>query len=128
MKTQKSKSVGIYFLMGLLLLQGISAVYGGASLVLDPSGSTLQMPLSLLEQSPFNDYVIPGVILLLVLGIFPLSVFYGLWRRRKWSWLGALMVSLALITWIGVEITMVGYHSDHHCSWFMVSWDCYCCL
>ena len=38
--------------------------------------------------------------------------FYGLWKRTLWAWPGAFMVSIALITWIGVEIMMVGYLSE----------------
>jgi hypothetical protein len=39
-------------------------------------------------------------------------VFYGLWKRSKWAWMGAMTVSAALIIWIGVEIWMIGYHSE----------------
>jgi hypothetical protein len=39
-------------------------------------------------------------------------VFYGLWKRSNWAWMGALTVSVALIIWIGVEIWMIGYHSE----------------
>lgn len=109
-KIKNDKS--FYLLMGLIFFQGISGLFGGGALVLDPSGEVLQMPLSLLEGSPFNTYLVPGVILLLVLGVFPLIVFYGLWKRKTWSWTGAFLVSIALIIWIGVEIAMVGYHSE----------------
>jgi len=32
--------------------------------------------------------------------------------RADWAWTGALLVSTALIAWIGFEILMVGYHDD----------------
>jgi len=99
-----------YFLMGLMLFQGISGLYGGITLVMDPSGDLLQMPISMLENSPFNNFLVPGLILLTILGIFPIIVLYGLWKRRLWSWTGTLAVSFTLIIWIGVQIWMVGYH------------------
>ena len=102
----------LYFLMGLILFQGISGLFGGIALVIDPSGELLQMPLSMLAGSPFNTFLIPGIILLIILGIFPMVIFYGLWKRTNWAWSGALMVSAALIIWIGVEIWMIGYHSE----------------
>jgi len=80
--------------------------------VVDPSGELLQMPLSMLAGSPFNTFLIPGIILLIILGIFPMIIFYGLLKRRIWAWTGALAVGIALIIWIGVEIWMIGYHSE----------------
>jgi hypothetical protein len=110
MKNQKSYS--LYLLMALILFQGISGLFGGTVLVIDPTGELLQMPLSMLKGSPFRDFRVPGIILLTILGIIPTIVFYGLWKRSSWAWTGALMVSAALIIWIGVEIWMVGYHSE----------------
>lgn len=112
MNSSKSRSKSSYALLGLLLFQGISGLFGGFALVWDPTGGILRMPLSLLDGSPFNTYLIPGIILLLVLGIFPMVVFLGLWRRKPWSLSAAFLVSIALLVWIGVEIMMVGYHSD----------------
>jgi len=106
-----SKSYSLYLLMGLILFQGISGLFGGLTLVIDPSGELLQMPLSMLAGSPFDTFLIPGIILFSILGIFPMIVFYGLWKRTNWAWTGTLIVSAALIIWIGVEILMVGYHS-----------------
>ena len=54
----------------LLLLNGIGALYGGYQLITDPTGSKMQIPLSFLENSPFNDYLIPGIVLFIVNGIF----------------------------------------------------------
>jgi len=109
---QVQKSYSLYFLMILMLFQGLSGLLGGIALVVDPSGELLQMPLSMLAGSPFNTFLIPGIILLIILGIFPMVIFYGLWKRTNWAWSGALMVSAALIIWIGVEIWMVGYHTE----------------
>jgi hypothetical protein len=113
MKNQKSfNTISLYFLMGFIFFQGISGLSGGIALVMDPTGDLLQMPLSMLEGSPFENFLVPGIILLTILGIIPMVVFYGLWKRTNWAWAGALMVSAALIIWIGVEIWMVGYHPE----------------
>ena len=113
MKSEKSnKSYSLYLMMALILFQGVSGLFGGFALVADPTGAILNMPVTLLQESPFENFFIPGLILLTILGIFPVVVFYGLWMRSDWAWTGALFVSAALITWIGVEILMVGYHDD----------------
>ncbi|MDR8393949.1 hypothetical protein NC796_22535 [Aliifodinibius sp. S!AR15-10] len=108
----QSRLPSFYLLAFLIFFQAISGLLGGAMLVLDPTGSMLHMPLTLLEDSPFNSYLVPGLILFFVLGVAPLVVFYGLFRSATWAWPGAVLVSMALIAWIGVEIAMIGYQSD----------------
>ena len=110
--TQKHTFYSFYTLIILMLFQGISGLIGGITLVIDPSGELLQMPLSTLEGSPFETFLIPGIILLTILGIFPMIVFYGLWKNLKRAWMGSLLVSAALIIWISVEIWVVGYHHE----------------
>ncbi len=112
MNTPKRNSAAYFILLALIFFQGISGLYGGGALVLDPTGGTMKMPLNLLDGSPFNTYLIPGLILFVVLGMFPIIVLFGLLRRNVWAWRGALLVSVALIIWIGVEIAMIGYHAD----------------
>lgn len=112
MASDNSRAVSIRFLMGLLLFQGLSGLLGGYGLVTDPTGASLRIPLGWLEGSPFADYLVPGLILLIVLGFFPLVVLYGLRANRRWAWFGALAVGAGLIIWIGVEITIIGYQAE----------------
>lgn len=103
---------GYYFLLILILFQGLSGIWGGIMLVLDSSGSLLQIPLHLLGNSPFQDYLIPGLILLLLLGILPLVIVYALWNKLSWSVPGALLIGIMLVVWIVVQILMVGYQDN----------------
>ena len=112
MNVHKGASIGFYILEVLIFFQAASGLFGGGALILDPTGSLLQMPLDLLAPSPFSDYFIPGIILFWVLGVFPSVVFYGLLRRKRWAWLGTVLVGVALIIWIGVEIAFIGYHNE----------------
>ncbi|SMO89944.1 hypothetical protein SAMN06265218_12131 [Fodinibius sediminis] len=112
MNMPDKRPISFYALLTLLFFQSASGLYGGGALILDTTGNFLQLPTALLEGTPFQDFLIPGIILFTVLGIFPLIVFVGLWRRKMWAWLGAVMVSIALIIWIGVEIAMIGYASE----------------
>lgn len=99
----------VYALVAALALQGLSGLAGGYGLTLDPSGESVGIPLEWLAGSPFADYLIPGIVLLTVLGIGPLLAAYGVWTRRWWAWMAALLVGVALLVWIGVEVAVVGY-------------------
>ena len=76
------RPAGVWILLVLLLIQGLGGLAGGLSLTLRPDGSIMKMPLSYLDGSPFSDFLIPGLILLLVLGVLPLVAVAGLWMRR----------------------------------------------
>lgn len=100
----------LWILFGLLVLQGLGGIGGGGALAIRPNGGLLKMPLSYIEDSPFHDYRVPGVLLLLVLGIFPLVVAIGLLQRRPWSWFGAFAVGCGLIIFELVEYEVIGYN------------------
>lgn len=55
--------------VALLFFLGISALFGSYQLIIDPTGKSLQMPLGLLKPTPFENYLIPGILLFLTNGI-----------------------------------------------------------
>jgi hypothetical protein len=114
------KSWACKLLIALQMFLGVGAVFGGAALIIDPSGDMIGMPAAMLVKSPFTDFFIPGIILLLVLGICPLIAAYGLITKREWaavpfnlfatkhwSWTYSLYTGFALIIWITVEAYMI---------------------
>jgi len=94
--------------MALTALQAVGGIPSGIGMIRDPVNN-IGMPLSMLEGSPFGDYLIPGLILLIVLGLFPLVVLYGLIRRYQWAWWCALAVGAGLVIWIATEIALLGF-------------------
>ncbi|AGA68233.1 hypothetical protein Desdi_0706 [Desulfitobacterium dichloroeliminans LMG P-21439] len=109
------------FLILLHLILGMGAVFGGFVLILDPSGGIIKMPISILEHSPFDNFLIPGMILFIILGVFPLIISFALVKRwdwnlanrlniftkMHWSWAYSLYIGFALIVWITVELFFI---------------------
>lgn len=56
-------------LLFLLSFLGLGAIFGGGVLIISPSGKMFGMPLSMLDNSPFNNFLIPGIILFSLLGL-----------------------------------------------------------
>lgn len=96
--------------MALEVLLAVGAVPAGLLMIIRPSGSLMSMPVSMLDGSPFRDFLWPGVILLVANGIVPLAVAWGAWRRKAWAPEGHVAVGVVLIGWIVVELLMIDYH------------------
>ena len=111
MNKNTSRPASGLLLVILIFFQGVSGIAGGIGLILDPSGESLAIPVSWLDGSPFGSYLIPGLVLFFVLGIFPLVVSYGLMKKLRHSWFASLLIAFALIIWIGVEILIIGYQA-----------------
>ncbi len=106
------KTFSIYLLIIFVLLEGISGLYGGIALIIDPSGGQIGLPSTWLEGSPFKDYLIPGIILLTVLGVFPLITTMGLINGTRKALISSRLIGYALVIWIAVEILIIGYQPD----------------
>ncbi|MDH4058409.1 MAG: hypothetical protein OEU76_06570, partial [Cyclobacteriaceae bacterium] len=91
----------------LLLFNLIGAFYGGMNLILHPDGSSVQLSLELLYHTPFNDFLIPGVILLCANGLFCAFVLLQVLRNR--STFGKLIIAQGIILtgWIVVQMLLI---------------------
>lgn len=106
-KTAKRPGTAVAQLV-LAALQAVGAIGGGIGLVADPVNN-IGMPVSLLEGTPFTDYLIPGLILLVVVGMFSLVVFVGLLLRWKVAWWLSLASGGGQVIWIVTEAALLGY-------------------
>jgi uncharacterized protein YhhL (DUF1145 family) len=91
----------------LLFLHGLSALVGGGELIYDPSGKILNLSVEMLEHSPFDNFLIPGIILIVVNGMF--NIFSAIWcllKRDGYPWL-MIACGVLLIVWIVIQIIMI---------------------
>ena len=91
----------------LLLTNGAGAFYGSYHLVLYPDGSSLGMTMALLEHSPFTDFLIPGIILLLSNGIMSfVALLAFVYRKRSYPLL-TMTEGTILFGWIVIQMLML---------------------
>ena len=117
----RSKTIEIYILVITLAFLAAGALYGGISLMNDPSGESIKLPITFLDGSVFPNYLIPGVILFLTLGFFPLFLIFPLLFKPKWplidklnvyksyywAWTYTLYSAIMLIIWIDVQLLIL---------------------
>lgn len=117
-----SSKTGRNILIVLLAFLGLGAVGGGGALIVSPSGKLIGgLPLSILKDSPFPDFLIPGIILFFILGVTPGILVYALIKKPTnkfaerlnifkdmyWAWTFTIYVAFALIIWIQVETIFI---------------------
>ena len=122
MNASRNTPQWVYLLWVLIGFQSISGLAGGLVMIFDPTGETLRMPGIFLMGTPFKDYFLPGLILLLFLGILPAIALLGLlglrlewprvlnlYREIHWGWTYSLYVAIVLILWMDIQVFFIGY-------------------
>lgn len=87
----------------LQALIGVSATLCGLGLVADPSGAVLGMSPTLLVRSPFETFLIPGLVLTAVVGLGHLVGATLTLTRRDEAVAAALCLGVVLCGWIGAQ-------------------------
>ena len=132
----KHHPLAMWLLICLQFLLGLGALCGGGVLIAAPDGSLIQMPLSMLEHSPFSNFLIPGVILFSLLGIYPVGVAYSLWqqpawrlpealnpfKQLHWSWAASLAAGIMLVIWISTQVLLIQAIVFLHILYFVWGW------
>jgi len=112
-------------LIGLMTFLGAGAIFGGGALIISPSGGLLGVPLSMIKDSPFSNFLIPGIFLFTVLGLTPCLLIFALlmkpeskiadrvniFKDMHWSWSICIYIALILIIWLQLEMMFI--HSVH---------------
>lgn len=101
--------IRIYKLVTIVLLvfNVIGAFYGGINLILHPDGSSIGLSLDVLKHKPFNDFLIPGILLLAANGLFGLVVLATvLINYRKYPWF-LMAQGVILSAWIVIQVGLI---------------------
>lgn len=97
----------------LVAIISITATSSGLMMVSDPAGQALNLPISLLENTPFKDFRIPGILLTIIGVINLFAVFYNMRRHTKrynWALAGGILIS----GWIIIQMILIqSFHWLH---------------
>lgn len=98
------KNTGLIVSLAFL---SITAIGGGAVLIVRPDGGLLGMSPGDLATSMFRDFRWPGVILFTLFGIGGGVALNGVRKRQPWGPRLALFIGSALVAWIMVQVVMI---------------------
>ena len=105
----------------LLIFVGGSAVYGGWSLITDPTGQNLGLPLELLNNTPFKHYFVPGLLLFIVIGVDSLALAVFVYYKYPIAPPLMMVQGVVLVGWLTVEVFMGLYFNILHIPLYIIA-------
>lgn len=93
----------------MLVVIGLGAIAGGITLVAGPNGEIIKMDPAILSGSVFENFLIPGIVLLTIIGIDSLLAAGFVWIRSHLHPYVVVWQGVMLAIWIGVQVAITGY-------------------
>ena len=91
----------------LLFIIGLGAIAAGYGLITDPSGKAIGIPIEYLTHSGFDNFLIPGIILLTVIGVTSIMIgIITIKKDRPYPILMAIQGAI-LAGWIIIQVILV---------------------
>lgn len=124
----KKVHIAPLLLVSSLVVLSLGAFFGGLGMMISPDGSGMGLPADLLEETPFTTFLIPGLLLFSLLGIWPAVAVYGLLSKARlfginslepfpeqhWSWTFSYAIGVVLILWINIQLLLgISFHILH---------------
>lgn len=91
----------------LLLFNSIGAFYGGMNLIIHPDGSGIHLDPALLAHTPFPNYFIPGIILVIANGVLSIAVLFSLLLNHPMYYLHVTFEGCILLGWLFIQILLI---------------------
>jgi menaquinone-dependent protoporphyrinogen oxidase len=99
-----------WLLAALCLFTAVTAIGGGATLAMRPDGSLLEASPQMLRFSPFASFLIPGLLLLGVVGIGNAIAAVHVIRNTRSAPYFAFFAGAALFVWTATEMILLRTH------------------
>lgn len=104
----------------LLILTALNATVAGLLFIADPSGGNMGMSTAYIRTSPFQSFLVPGIVLLLVNGLCNFAAALFLIKKHPLAPLWLTVQGILLCGWIAVQVIMVQDVSPLHITMFLV--------
>jgi hypothetical protein len=114
---KKGKSNRLLFIVHIFV--GIGAMGGGLMAILNPQGPG-GMPTDALNNSPFQNYLIPGIILFTIIGLGNVLSSTTMVFKSKYQGYISSIFSWALVIWIIVQCIMLRMVAVLHIIFFIL--------
>jgi len=95
----------------LQVMTAIGAIPAGYAYVKDPSGAGIGVSVDLLVNSPFKDFLIPGLFLLIVNGFGQLGAAVFSILNKPIAGKTGLFLGFFLMVWIVIQVYFIGLSS-----------------
>ncbi len=105
----------------LLSINSMGALAAGWGFITHPDGSAVGMNTSILKYSPFDNFLIPGIILFICNGIFSAIVLWGIFIHHRLAYLGVILQGIILYIWIAVQVVLLGFANWLHALFGFIS-------
>ena len=89
-----------------LILAGL-ALYGGINLMLDPSGTSMQIDHALVYIPFVSDFMLFGIWLVVAFAALPAIAAYLIYRESRWGLYGSLALAALEILWIATQVVVL---------------------
>jgi len=111
----------LHLILGIILaFVALGALPAGFSMIRHPDGSGLGMTADYLKNSPFKDFLVPGIFLFSVNGVLNLAGAILCFLRSRYASTVGLMLGVSLMIWIGVQVRAIGLTSFMQPMFFII--------
>ena len=101
-----------YYILGSLqAFTAIGAIPAGYGLLMDTTGQGVGMSTELLENSPLDSFLLPGLFLLLVNGLAHLIGAWFSFTRHRYAGYTGLILGVILSLWIIIQVAWISLSS-----------------
>ena len=91
----------------LMFLTGINALVAGLLFITDPSGAKMGMTTGYLKHAPFQNFLIPGIVLFTANGLLNIGGAVMVIRKSPWQQIAVFLQGVLLCGWIVIQVIMV---------------------
>ena len=101
-----------YYILGSLqAFTAIGAIPAGIGYLMDTSGEGMGASTELLENSPLNTFLLPGLFLLFINGLAHLAGAYLSFSRNRYAGHAGLILGIVLTLWIIIQVAWISLSS-----------------